>query len=251
MIMGSGMNMVSLGVPLSLKDLLNERCTKNISPITFCGEGTNTNPYVVANLQQLQKVGDNLSAIYVLGDTIDASATRTMTWTGSSTTSSCRGKDAAGGHILDANGPSTLLSRGISGSPVRTYTCNGFIPIGKQEIVTIGGGRVATDPSFLYNTSTFLMNTSTSSADNPSSSIFYNWNTSVWDFGNTEEYPILKNLPRDSDKQDVIMAGGFLRFGDNLSRVEEFYESTLFSNSIGDINRFDYGVFKTKCKQEN
>ena len=59
-----------------------DRCTFYHIPRGFSGEGSGTeqDPYVITNVDQLQEMNEDLDACYALGNDIDASATKT--WNG-------------------------------------------------------------------------------------------------------------------------------------------------------------------------
>ena len=46
------------------------------SAFSGSGSGTAGNPYIITNVNQLQEMNDNLAAYYILGNDIDASATK-------------------------------------------------------------------------------------------------------------------------------------------------------------------------------
>ena len=52
---------------------LNIDCNGYANASSFCGDGTNSMPYIITNVEQLQKAGDYLSNHYILSNNIDAS----------------------------------------------------------------------------------------------------------------------------------------------------------------------------------
>ena len=96
-------------------------CTGTTPPtIEFCGMGRTVDgterPYILTNVQQLQKVGDSLRDSYIVVNDINASVT--STWRGCSG----NGSSSSTTKIL------TSSSSGLSD----TNNCNGFIPIGNS-----------------------------------------------------------------------------------------------------------------------
>lgn len=71
-----GATEMGAGIAVAIRDKADRCDAADKASATYTlGAGTRTDPFVICNVTQLQKVNDNLAANYVLGTDIDASAT--------------------------------------------------------------------------------------------------------------------------------------------------------------------------------